>query len=125
MHMIIARHGRQPLEAVIRDIKKYTSVKLIDAIQNNPTESRKELLLWLFKRAGHHNSNNTQYQFWQQHNHPIELNTNEVFDQRLDYIHNNPVQAGLCNYPEEYKYSSASFYLKNEMNWDFLVHIDG
>jgi hypothetical protein len=49
--------GRQPLEAVIRDIKKYTSLKIIEAIQNNPCESRRELLLWLFKRAGHHNSN--------------------------------------------------------------------
>jgi hypothetical protein len=64
-------------------------------MQNNLCESRRELLLWLFKRADYHNSNNTQYQFWQQHHYPIELNTNEAFDPRMNYIHNNPVDAGI------------------------------
>ena len=75
--MIVARHGKQNLEAVIRDIKKYTSVKLIHTIRDNDQESRKELFLWLLERAGKSNPNNTQYQFWRQHSHPIELNTNE------------------------------------------------
>ena len=30
-----------------------------------------------------------------QHNHPIELSTNEMLDQRLDYTHNNTVVAGF------------------------------
>ena len=84
VHMIIARHGPQQLEHVIRDIKKFTSFKIIEAIRNNPQESRRELLMWLFEKAGTSNPNNTRYQFWQQHSHPIELNTNEKLDQRLD-----------------------------------------
>jgi putative transposase len=67
--------------------------------------------MWLFRRA-QHNSNNTHYQFWQQHNHPIELTTNEMFDQRLDYIHNNPVHAVILRYPEHYLYSSAGNYVR-------------
>jgi putative transposase len=51
IHMIIGRHGDPNLEHIIRDIKKFTATKLIEAIQNNPQESRKELFLWLFKRA--------------------------------------------------------------------------
>jgi hypothetical protein len=51
--------------------------KIIEAVRDNDQESRKELFLWLFERAGKSNSNNTHYQFWQQHSHPIELNTNE------------------------------------------------
>jgi putative transposase len=112
VHMIIARHGRQELEDVIRDIKKYTSVKMIEAIENSPAESRRELLLWLFKRAGRNNSNKTHYQFWQQDYHPIELNTNEKLNQRLEYVHNNPVHAGLVRYPEHYLYSSAGNYAR-------------
>ena len=110
VHMIIGRHGKEKLEDIIRDIKKFTSFKIIEAIKNNPQESRKELLLWLLERAGKENSNNTNYQFWQQHNHPIELNTNEKIDQRLDYIHNNPVEAGIVMSPEDYLYSSAVNY---------------
>jgi hypothetical protein len=81
--MIVARHGPLQLEHVIIDIKKFTAVKIIEAIQNNVQESRRELLMWLFERAGIRNPNNTRYQFWQQHNHPIELNTNEKLDQRF------------------------------------------
>ena len=83
------------LQGLIRDIKKYTSTQIIEAIEKNDRESRKDQLLWLFKRAGAYNTNNTTYQFWQQHSHPIELNTNEKLQQRLDYIHNNPVEAGV------------------------------
>jgi len=49
----------------------------------------------------------------------------KVMGQKLEYIHMNPVKAGLCEHPEDYKYSSARFYLLNEKNWDFLTHIDG
>jgi putative transposase len=47
------------------------------------------------------------------------------FNQKLDYIHLNPVVAGLCQYPEDYKYSSASFYTSNDLKWDFLTPSNG
>jgi putative transposase len=84
VHLIIGRNKEPGLDDIIRDIKKYTAVKIIEAIQNNPQESRKELFLWLFRKAGKNNKNNTNFQFWQQHNHPVELATNEMIDQRLD-----------------------------------------
>ena len=110
VHMIIGRNNQPGLDAIIRDIKKFTSVKIIEAIRDNPQESRKELLLWLFEKDGTNNPNNTRFQFWQQHNHPVELATNEMIDQRLDYIHNNPVEAGIVLSPEHYLYSSAINY---------------
>jgi REP element-mobilizing transposase RayT len=110
IHMIIGRHGDPNIEHIIRDIKKFTSTKIIEAIRNNPQESRKELFLWLFERAGKRNNNNTIYQFWQQNNQPIELRSNEFIEQKLNYIHNNPVEAGIVLSPEEYLYSSAINY---------------
>jgi len=116
IHMIVARHGKQNVEHVIRDIKKYTSSMIIQAIQRNPQESRKQLLIWLFEKAGKYNSHNERYQFWQQHSHPIELNTNEKLNQRLDYIHKNPVVAGIVRFPEDYLYSSAGIYARLQDN---------
>jgi putative transposase len=110
VHLIIGRNSEQSLQSIIRDIKKYTSVKITGAIRDNRHESRRELFLWLFERAGSHNSNNTKYQFWQQHSHPIELSTNTIIDQRLNYLHNNPVEAGIVLSPEHYLYSSAANY---------------
>lgn len=58
------------------------------------------------------NAKDRQYQFWERNSLSIDLWTAAVFDQKLDYIHNNPLQHKwqLAKYPEEYKYSSAKFY---------------
>ena len=64
----------------------------------------------MFEQAGKKNSNNLKYQFWQQHNHPIELDNNIIIDQKFDYIHNNPVEEDYVYEPQEYKYSSAIDY---------------
>jgi hypothetical protein len=41
---------------------------------------------------------------------PVELFSPVAMDRKLDYIHNNPVEAGIVERPEEYIYSSAKFY---------------
>jgi hypothetical protein len=64
----------------------------------------------MFERAGKKNPNNKKYQFWQQNNHPIELNNNHIMQQKLDYIHANPVEAGIVYEPDHYLYSSAADY---------------
>jgi len=94
----------------MRDLKKFTSVEIIKAIKNNPTESRKKWLLQAFAEEGKQNANNTSNQFWQQDNHPIELYNNEMIEQKLNYIHNNPVKSGFVEKPEDYVYSSARDY---------------
>jgi putative transposase len=62
------------------------------------------------ERAGKKNINNIDWQFWQQDNHPIELFSNEMMDQKLAYIHNNPVVAGFVDEPAAWLYSSARDY---------------
>lgn len=77
VHMIIGTK-KEKMQDIIRDLKKFTSKAIIKAIQENPTESRKEWLLWMLESAGKKNGNNTKYQFWQQHNKPIELYDNRT-----------------------------------------------
>ncbi|WP_315857676.1 hypothetical protein [Ferruginibacter albus] len=50
------------------------------------------------------------YQFWEREALGIDLYTHDVFIQKLNYLHYNPVKAGLCIHPEEYLYSSYRFY---------------
>lgn len=64
----------------------------------------------MMKHAGTKNSNNEKFQLWQQDNHPIMLFNHKVLHQKLDYIHNNPVEAGFVEKPEDYLYSSARDY---------------
>lgn len=106
VHFIFRSSKQQPME-LLRDFKKFTSKEVIEAIKNNPQESRKELLLWLFKEAGKKKSSVSTYQFWQHHNKPIELWSEKVITQKIDYIHHNPVANGFVKNPEDWKYSSA------------------
>ncbi len=109
VHLIIGSRGNK-LENIMRDMKSHTSTQLKKAITENMQESRREWMLWMMQRAGTKNGNNNSFQFWQQHNQPIVLDTNELLDQKLDYIHNNPVEAGFVELPHEYLYSSAKDY---------------
>ena len=111
LHMIISRKGKNLMEGIMRDMKKFTSDNIVSAIKNNPTESRKSWMIELFKEEGRKNSNNKIYQFWQQDNHPIELTSNKMMDQKLDYIHNNPVKQGFVKKAEDYPWSSMADYL--------------
>ena len=109
IHMIIGTHGEK-LENIMRDMKKHTSIALKAAIQEHPAESRREWMLWMMKRAGEKNSQNLHFQLWQQDNHPIELFDHKILHQKLDYMHYNPVLAGIVEKPEDYLYSRARDY---------------
>ncbi len=109
VHLIMGTNDK-PMQDILRDLKKYTSKELIRTIQSNSQESRKEWMLPMFERAGYKNGNNKYYQFWQQHNRPIELYNADLAEQKLLYIHDNPVKAGFVDRPEDYLYSSAKSY---------------
>lgn len=109
IHMIISSDGKNKQEDIIRDFKKCTSKKCLELIESN-NESRKNWMMWIFQSAGKKNSNNTNYQFWRQDNHPIELDSNIMMEQKLDYIHNNPVVEGIVDVPQDYLFSSARNY---------------
>ncbi len=110
IHLIASAKEGYNLSDIVRDFKKHTSKSILKEIENNRQESRKKWMLWLFRAAGESNKNNTKYQLWRQDNRPIELSTNEMIDQRLDYIHNNPVAERIVDEAEHYVYSSASNY---------------
>ena len=110
VHLIFRSTSEQKPELLLGDFKRFTSKALLDAIKNNDNENRKEWLLEQFLKAGAKSSNVKQYQFWRHDNQPIELWSNKVFNEKINYIHNNPVEGGLASYPEDYPYSSARDY---------------
>jgi len=71
------------------------------------------------------NARDRKYQFWERNPLSIELRTEKVLIQKLNYIHANPVRAGICKFPEHYKYSSARFYETGIDDWGFLTHYLG
>ena len=113
VHLIFRSALGDP-SGLMRDFKGFTSRKMLKAIAENPQESRKDWLLWMFEKAGKKNSNVEKSQFWQQNNQPIEIWSLKVFEQKLNYIHNNPVETGFVTDPIDWKYSSARNYGNND-----------
>ena len=109
INMIVGTQGNK-LEDIMRDMKRHTAIGLRKAIEDHPGESRKDWLLWMMKRAGEKNGQNLKFQLWQQDNHPLALYDIKMLHQKMDYIHNNPVVAGIVKKPEDYLYSSARNY---------------
>ncbi|MGH1383552.1 REP-associated tyrosine transposase [Kordia sp.] len=110
VHLIFRSLGNREPQLVLGDLKRFTSKTIVKAIQNNPKESRREFLVDKFKEAASRSSNVNQYQFWRHDNKPIELWSNKVIQEKISYIHNNPVKAGLVYKSEDYVYSSAIDY---------------
>jgi len=119
IHLMV-RSEKLELSNVLRDFKSYTS-KLILAEIESSTESRKDWMLKLFKDAAFKHQRNTEFQFWTHENHAEILYSNKFIEQKLDYIHDNPVRAGIVYHPEEYKYSSAIDYADGKGVLDVFV----
>ena len=112
LHLIIQSSDGK-LSDLLRDFKKFTAKTILEKIQTEP-ESRREWMLERFKLATETHSRNKNYQFWQYGNHAEEIYTEHFLWSKLDYIHMNPVRAGIVNKMEDYIYSSASNYVNNE-----------
>ena len=107
---LVANARNENLSDILRDLKKFTSRQVIEAIETNTEESRKEWMLQIFRSQGQLNSRNKEYQFWRQDNQPKELYSSSFTAQKIEYIHYNPVRAGIVEKPEHYSYSSARDY---------------
>ena len=114
-HLIWQIQKGNKREDVQRDFLKFTAYQLLKKLKEENTVLLEELLVNLKDR---------KHQVWQRNSLSIELRSEHVYQQKLEYIHNNPVKAGLCLLPEEYKYSSAKLYELNENDWIFLTHGD-
>lgn len=94
------------LSAVLRDLKSFTAMKILQQLE---AERREWLLNQLrYYRAGHKAN---EFQVWQEGSHPQVIRGDEMMLQKLEYLHNNPVKRGWVALPEHWRYSSAHAWL--------------
>ncbi|NQY29049.1 MAG: transposase [Flavobacteriaceae bacterium] len=109
VHLVARAKEGYKLSGILRDMKKHTSKQIIKTIQEEP-ESRRNWLLLVMKSSAMKNSKIQSYQLWRNDNHPIVLYSSKIIDQKVNYIHNNPVESGIVDNAEDYLYSSARDY---------------
>ena len=113
IHMIVQTSEPHQIKDTIRDFKKFTSKKILFQIQNEP-ESRREWMLKIFEDEAEQSKKHKTYKFWQVGNHAIEVFTEKFIWGKINYIHENPVRAGLVKQQWDWVYSSASNYQDEE-----------
>ena len=96
------QQGHLPKD-VQQSFMKYTSQMIIKDLRNNHPTVLEHFLV---------KASDRKYQVWERNPLRVALWNQKAFKQKLDYIHHNPVAAGLCVFEEDYHYSSASFYKK-------------
>jgi REP element-mobilizing transposase RayT len=119
--MAAAKEGSKGLSVIIRDFKKFTSLEIINWIKDNPKESRRAWMKMVFEYHGKYNPNNTHFQVWQQHNMPKLCLQPKFTMQKINYIHNNPIESGIVDDPVDYLHSSARNYAGRK---DYLLEVN-
>jgi putative transposase len=108
VHMILHFCSQNFLSACMRDLKKYTSFRIRQELEQADPD--------LFKKL-HFRHREQLFKVWEDRFDDVWLGGHELLEVKLNYIHNNPLQAhwNLCDHPEDYRYSSAAYYFKEEM----------
>jgi len=74
-----------------------------------------------FMEAGKHLKRITRYKVWQDGNQAKLLFSNTFIQEKLNYIHRNPVDYGLCDVPWHYNFSSATNYIGSKSVLDVTL----
>ncbi|MCL2593328.1 MAG: transposase [Defluviitaleaceae bacterium] len=97
------------LSDTIKEFKSFTAKQILETIQTEP-ESRRDWMLNLFEFSAKQHKRNSKYQVWTHENHAEIIYSDKFIEQKINYIHENPVQAGIVEKAEDYLYSSARNY---------------
>ena len=116
LHLIVWPYGVPTISIIMRDFKEFTAKRLIRQAE---VEERRD---WLaaFRLAGDE-THRAQHKVWQDSFWDENIFTAHFLRQKLNYLHRNPVRAGLVENPADYAYSSFQNY---EFGRDWLVEVD-
>ena len=116
LHLLILPFGESPVSDIMRDYKRFTSGRITRQAR---VECRTD---WLekFESAGDR-SERAEFKVWQDGSWEQLVFTEKFLREKLNYIHSNPMRAGLVGNPDRYPFSS---YRNYELGDESLIEID-
>lgn len=109
LHLVVYPDANVKLTDVMRDFKRFTS----RAISTQLEQDEQPTILRGFAKQAPDRAK-AEYRVWQEGFHPEAIYTPSFAQQKIEYLHNNPVRKGLVDAPEQWRYSSARNYLLND-----------
>ena len=102
------------LKHTLDDFRKFTGRQLLDfSTKHQPASFMEE-----FRK---HVGKDRERRFWQPTQHPEGITSNKFYTQKLNYIHDNPCRKGLVHHMQDWRFSSASFWLGGEEKNDVVL----
>lgn len=120
LHLLAKATDGMIMSDIIRDFKKFTSKQIVKTIDEYP-ESRREWLFERFAKACQHLKRPQQYKVWQDGYHAELAYSNSFIKEKINYIHNNPVNDKIVENAEDYIFSSARNYASQESEVEVIV----
>jgi len=116
LHLITSNDENTTLPEIMRDFKSYTSKQISRQLEKD----RRYIFLKVFERSAE-KLKKQKFRVWQHDYHPVGLTSETWLNQKIDYVHYNPVRKGFVETPEQWKYSSARNWLNND---DSIIEVD-
>jgi putative transposase len=116
LHLITSNESDTTLSDIMRDFRTYTSRKIREQLESDGRINT----IKIFKNSAK-NLQKQDYRVWHEDYHPVGLKSEKWFNQKMRYMHHNPVRMGFVELPEHWKYSSARNWLLND---DSIIKID-
>ena len=117
-HVHVIMSHNEDISKAVQDLKKYTAKQILEILEH---DSRRwiKLLMKFFKKP---HKTKSIFQFWEEGSHPELIQGQKMFNQKVEYIHNNPVKRGLVLEDKDWYYSSARnlYGLENPFKVDLL-----
>ncbi len=115
---LLASSQTENLSGFNRDFKNFTAKQILE-VMNTSEESRRDWMKMVFEYHGKYKPDQSN-QIWTHESHAEQIFSQKFIEQKVDYIHNNPVRAGIVVKPEDYQYSSACNYADLESVIDII-----
>lgn len=101
IHLIVfdAQFDNQRLQKTINEFRKFTGNALLKQIKKDDQS--------ILEKFIETHRTDREHRIWAVGFHPIGIENEKMLVQKINYIHENPVKAGLTDNPLNWKYSSA------------------
>jgi len=113
VHVLIRFREKGQLSLFKQEWKRQSSVALVEHF----TKTNNPVLQYVTDSDGHH-------QMWIPKQHDFNVWSRKKAVEKLEYMHRNPVERGLCEQPEDWPFSSARWYALLRSVGVTLTHID-
>jgi len=115
LHLIINSQESENIKSFMQNPLRKGSIRIVEYLERNLEQNVDMIEFQQFLQSFRNHANPpSQHAVWKEKSSGIPVYTDRVMKIKLDYIHNNPVRAGLIKEPQDYLYSSFRNYYLND-----------